>query len=277
MQVSCPRPDVIFTHESDLDGLVCGCAAATAGRKMFEHRRPPGGLPLSISGSSATCARNPPGSPTSPSNRAWTGRTGRSLTITPPIPPPRTPLFIHDITKSAGLLCYELCQQHGLGSPALDRLVHLNNVADLFLEDDPDFIARQRLRESGEDLPVLESARAASTARSKNCWTIRCSKSWRSSGASKIRSASSGARKTSPKSRPHGRLRRNRHRQQQSHRPSIAGTGRRRISRAGHAVPAGQQHGHRQLPQPQRRGAQDRGKLKAAAMPTPAAPRCPDP
>ena len=32
-----------------------------------------------------------------------------------------------------------MCQDHGLGSPALDRLVHLNNVADLFLEDDPDF------------------------------------------------------------------------------------------------------------------------------------------
>ena len=45
----------------------------------------------------------------------------------------------HDISKSAGLLCYELCQQHGLGSPALDRLVHLNDVADLFLEQDPDF------------------------------------------------------------------------------------------------------------------------------------------
>ncbi len=37
------------------------------------------------------------------------------------------------------MLCYELCKDHGLGSPALDRLVHLNNVADLFLEDDPDF------------------------------------------------------------------------------------------------------------------------------------------
>jgi oligoribonuclease NrnB/cAMP/cGMP phosphodiesterase (DHH superfamily) len=48
--------------------------------------------------------------------------------------------FIHDVTKSAGTLCYELCQQHGLGSPALDRLVHLNNVADLFLENDPDFV-----------------------------------------------------------------------------------------------------------------------------------------
>src|SRR5262249_41151905 len=37
------------------------------------------------------------------------------------------------------LLCYELCKEHGLGSPQLDRLVHLNNVSDLFLEDDPDF------------------------------------------------------------------------------------------------------------------------------------------
>ena len=52
---------------------------------------------------------------------------------------PKSAHFIHDLTKSAGLLCYELCQEHGLGSPPLDRLVHLNNVADLFLEDDPDF------------------------------------------------------------------------------------------------------------------------------------------
>jgi hypothetical protein len=48
--------------------------------------------------------------------------------------------LIHDLTKSAGLLCYEFCRLHEIGTPALDRLVHLNNVADLFLEDDPDFI-----------------------------------------------------------------------------------------------------------------------------------------
>ena len=44
------------------------------------------------------------------------------------------------MNKSAGLLCYELCKENGIESPALDRLVHLNNVADLFLEDDPDFV-----------------------------------------------------------------------------------------------------------------------------------------
>jgi len=53
---------------------------------------------------------------------------------------PKSAVLIHDLNKSAGLLCYELCQEAGLGSPALDRLVHLNNVADLFLEDDPDFV-----------------------------------------------------------------------------------------------------------------------------------------
>jgi hypothetical protein len=33
-----------------------------------------------------------------------------------------------------------LCRETGLASPELDRLVHLSNVADLFLEDDPDFV-----------------------------------------------------------------------------------------------------------------------------------------
>jgi nanoRNase/pAp phosphatase (c-di-AMP/oligoRNAs hydrolase) len=53
--------------------------------------------------------------------------------------PPKNARLIHDVNKSAGLLCYELCKEHGISSPVLDRLVHLNNVADLFLEDDPDF------------------------------------------------------------------------------------------------------------------------------------------
>jgi hypothetical protein len=53
---------------------------------------------------------------------------------------PKNALLIHDVNKSAALLCYELCKEHGLASPPLDRLVHLNNVADLFLENDPDFV-----------------------------------------------------------------------------------------------------------------------------------------
>jgi oligoribonuclease NrnB/cAMP/cGMP phosphodiesterase (DHH superfamily) len=52
---------------------------------------------------------------------------------------PKSAHLIHDVTKSAGLLCYELCVRNGLDSPALARIAHLNNVADLFLENDPDF------------------------------------------------------------------------------------------------------------------------------------------
>jgi hypothetical protein len=52
---------------------------------------------------------------------------------------PKFAHLIHDKTKSAGMLCYEICQKHGLESPAMERLAHLNNVADLFLEADPDF------------------------------------------------------------------------------------------------------------------------------------------
>ena len=52
---------------------------------------------------------------------------------------PRKAHLIHDLGKSAGLLCYELCREHEMGSPELDRLIRLNNVADLFLENDPDF------------------------------------------------------------------------------------------------------------------------------------------
>jgi hypothetical protein len=53
---------------------------------------------------------------------------------------PKNAAMIHDLTKSAGLLCYDLCRERGLGSPELDRLVHLSDVADLFTVDDPDFV-----------------------------------------------------------------------------------------------------------------------------------------
>jgi len=53
---------------------------------------------------------------------------------------PKRATLIHDPAKSASLLCYELCQTHGLGSPELDRLVRLSNIADLFLDTDPEFV-----------------------------------------------------------------------------------------------------------------------------------------
>ncbi|HVV00880.1 MAG TPA: DHH family phosphoesterase, partial [Verrucomicrobiae bacterium] len=53
---------------------------------------------------------------------------------------PRNARLVHDLKKSASLLCYELCKAEGIASAELDRVVHLSNVADLFLEEDPEFI-----------------------------------------------------------------------------------------------------------------------------------------
>jgi len=140
MTKSLPRPEVIITHESDLDGLVSGVLLQRLARKMFD-------ADVRLEAYQY--------------NQQWRQRDLREksgwiadLTFEPRLDrpnwviidhhsvdiPPKSAIFIHDLKKSAGLICYELCQQQGLGSPELDRLVHLSNVADLFLEDDPDFI-----------------------------------------------------------------------------------------------------------------------------------------
>ena len=139
MTNSLPKPEVIITHESDLDGLVAGVLLQRLARKLFN-------TDVRLE---AYAYQN------------WRQRELREkcgwiadLTFEPRMDrpdwaiidhhanetPPKNALFVHDLNKSAGLICYELCQQQGLGSPALDRLVHLNNVGDLFLEDDPDFM-----------------------------------------------------------------------------------------------------------------------------------------
>jgi hypothetical protein len=139
MTKSLSRPDVIITHESDLDGLISGVLLQRLARKLFN-----------------TDVRLEAYHYHNWRQRELREKTGwiADLTFEPRMDrpnwtivdhhandvPPKNALFIHDLSKSSGLICYELCQQEGLGSPALDQLVHFNNVADLFLEDDPDFI-----------------------------------------------------------------------------------------------------------------------------------------
>jgi oligoribonuclease NrnB/cAMP/cGMP phosphodiesterase (DHH superfamily) len=139
MTNSLPRPDVIITHESDLDGLVSGVLLQRLARKLFNadvrleaynyhnwrqrELREKSGWTADLTFERRMDLAN------------WAIFDHHATDM-----PPKNALFIHDLTKSTGLICYELCRQQGLGSPALDRLVHLNNVGDLFLEDDPDFI-----------------------------------------------------------------------------------------------------------------------------------------
>jgi oligoribonuclease NrnB/cAMP/cGMP phosphodiesterase (DHH superfamily) len=134
-----PKPDVILTHESDLDGLVAGALLQKLAKKLFGTD-----IPLEAHHYNFWKQRE------LRERAAWVTDFTFETRMDKPDwvvidhhvteVVPKNARLIHDVNKSAGLLCYELCKEHGIHSPALDRLVHLNNVADLFLEDDPDFV-----------------------------------------------------------------------------------------------------------------------------------------
>ncbi len=136
---SLPKPEVIITHESDLDGFVSGLLLQRLAQKLFGTKVPLEAYHYNnlkprvlkeksgwICDFTFEARMDKPG---------WAVMDHHTTEASA-----KSALLIHDLNKSAGLICYELCCQHGLGSPALDRLVHLNNVSDLFLEDNPDFV-----------------------------------------------------------------------------------------------------------------------------------------
>lgn len=136
--LSLPKPDVICTHESDLDGLVSGMLLKLLAKSRFgddvrlEAYHYQGWQRRSLGEKSAWV-----------SDFSFESRMDRTdwIIIDHHVSDvqPRMARMIHDTTKSAALLCYELCRADGITSPKLDRLVHLTNVGDLFLTDDPDF------------------------------------------------------------------------------------------------------------------------------------------
>jgi len=120
MTMSLPRPEVILTHESDLDGLIAGVLLQRLARKVFRTD-----VRLEA------CNYN-----------YWKQRELREksgwvtdLNFEPRLDKPnwliidhhvteavpKSAILIHDVNKSASLLCYELCREYELGSPALDR------------------------------------------------------------------------------------------------------------------------------------------------------------
>jgi nanoRNase/pAp phosphatase (c-di-AMP/oligoRNAs hydrolase) len=136
--LSLTKPEVILTHESDLDGFVAGLLLQRLAKKLYGES-----IPLQAYHYNFWKQRD------LRERAAWVTDFTFEARLDKPdwlvvdhhvtIATAKQAQLHHDVTKSAGLLCYELCQQHGLGSPELDRLVQLNNVADLFLENDPDF------------------------------------------------------------------------------------------------------------------------------------------
>ena len=136
--VSLPKPDIILTHESDLDGLVAGVLLRRLARKLFEID-----VPLEAHHYHTWRQREPREAAAWVCDLSFEPRLDKPNWVVidhhATEVAPRKAQLVHDLNKSAGLLCYELCRDHELTSPELDRLVHLNNVADLFLEEAPEF------------------------------------------------------------------------------------------------------------------------------------------
>jgi oligoribonuclease NrnB/cAMP/cGMP phosphodiesterase (DHH superfamily) len=134
-----PKPEIIFTHESDLDGLVAGLLLQKLARKIYGRD-----VPLEAYHYNYWKQRELREKAAWVTDFTFETRLDKSewaiIDHHVTDAAPKYARLVRDVTKSAGLLCYELCKEYGVSSPALDRLVHLNNVADLFLEDDPDFI-----------------------------------------------------------------------------------------------------------------------------------------
>lgn len=134
-----PQPEVIFTHESDLDGLLSGELLQRLAKKLFGRD-----VRLEAFHYNFWKQRD------LREKAAWAADFTFEQRMDKPEwvvidhhvtdVPPKNAQLIHDLSKSAASICYDLCKEHGIQSPALDRITHLNNVADLFLVDDPDFV-----------------------------------------------------------------------------------------------------------------------------------------
>ncbi|MFN0069730.1 MAG: DHHA1 domain-containing protein [Limisphaerales bacterium] len=133
-----PQPEVILTHESDLDGFVAGHLLVRLARHLF------GSDPRFEAWNTNAWQQRPLREAAAwVTDLAFDARLDRANWVVvdhhPPLARPVRARLVHDSAKSAALLGYDLCREHGVSNPRLDRLVHLTNVGDLFLEEDPDF------------------------------------------------------------------------------------------------------------------------------------------
>jgi oligoribonuclease NrnB/cAMP/cGMP phosphodiesterase (DHH superfamily) len=136
--MSLSKPEVIYTHESDLDGFVSGLLLQNLAEKLFEFK------PRLLAFHNQNWRQRPLNEKTAwVSDMSFEPRLDKATWLVvdhhPTETDPKAAQLVHDTNKSASLLAYEICNEHGIKSEALDRLVHLSNVADLFLPEEPDF------------------------------------------------------------------------------------------------------------------------------------------
>lgn len=132
------KPESILTHESDLDGLLSGLLMAKLAEKLF------GEAPKVMAYQNLNWQRR-----VMKEDCAWVTDFSFDKRVDKDSwlildhhhysHQPTVATLVHDSSKSASLLAYDLCREHGIQSEKLDRLVHLSNVSDLFLEEDPEF------------------------------------------------------------------------------------------------------------------------------------------
>jgi len=134
-----PKPSIICTHESDLDGLVAGLLLKRLAQALFNED-----VPLEAYHNQNWKQRNLVEKSGWICDMAFDSRMDKQdwvvLDHHTTDTTARKAILVHDLNKSASVLCYELCQLQGISSPILDRIVHLSNVADFVLEEIPDFI-----------------------------------------------------------------------------------------------------------------------------------------
>src|SRR5579862_7425849 len=107
-----PKPEVIITHESDLDGLVAGVLLHRLARKLFREE-----IPLEAYHYNSWRQREPREKSAWVTDLTFEQRLDRPgwVVIDHHVTEvtPRNAKLVHDICKSAGLLCYELCRNNG--------------------------------------------------------------------------------------------------------------------------------------------------------------------
>jgi hypothetical protein len=133
-----PKPEVIITHESDLDGFLSGLLLQRLAKHLFGVE-----VRLEAYHYNFWKMRDLREKSAWVTDFTFEARMDKPdwVTIDHHVTDvkPKHAILVHDVAKSAGLLCYELLREQNLNTPALDRLVHFNDVSDLFLESDPDF------------------------------------------------------------------------------------------------------------------------------------------
>src|SRR5438270_5899055 len=113
MTQSLPRPEVIITHESDLDGLIAGVLLRRLAQKLFNSE-----IRLEACNYNYWRQRDLRERSGWITDLTFEQRLDRAnwviidhhVTETAP----KSATLIHDVSKSAGRLCYELCCEEGL-------------------------------------------------------------------------------------------------------------------------------------------------------------------